>query len=71
MNDTDHCVAGGDTIAFRAHDGVIRAIDDASAQEGRTRSDYVRRAIVQYLRAEGWLGPTDPASKYEARHRNL
>ena len=65
----DHPQIGGDRISLVAHQALIDALDAASAKEGSTRAHFVRRLLAERMRADGFLPPDAPASRYEARHR--
>lgn len=69
MNDNAHPATGGDAVAFRAHQGLIEAIEQAAAEEGVTRSHFARRIVAAYLRAEGYFPPEAPTNKHEAKYR--
>jgi hypothetical protein len=55
------------SVAFVAADDFIKAIDQAAAERGETRSHYIRRLVADYLRAEGYLAPNAAVTNHAAR----
>ena len=50
-------------LSFRADDGLIDILDRAALDDGRTRSDIIRRACHAYLDDDDDLGPAANGSE--------